>query len=76
MKENPESGHHSRVKRRPTPWKLTAAAAAILAVIQACLTIEGRGVEGFILWVIILFVGYWLLFTVLIWLGRRLRDRA
>lgn len=71
MKENPET----RGKQRST-WKLLVTAAAILAVIQACLTIEGRGIEGFILWVIILFVGYLLLFTLLIWLWGKLRDRA
>jgi hypothetical protein len=73
MKENPEN--EARGKRRST-WKLLAGAAAILAVIQACLTIEGMGIEGFILWVIILFMGYWLLFTFLVWLWQRLRDRA
>ena len=51
-------------------------AAAILAIVQACLTIEGRGIEGFVLWVLILFAGYWLLFTFLAWLWRRFRDRA
>jgi hypothetical protein len=74
MKENPEND--TRVKQRSSTWKRSAAAAAILAVIQACLTIRGRGIEGFVLWVIILFVGYWLLFTLLIWVGRRLRDRS
>jgi hypothetical protein len=73
MKENPEND--TRGKWRST-WKPLAAAAAILAVIQACLTIEGMGIEGFILWVIILFVGYWLLFTFLVWLWRRFKDRA
>jgi hypothetical protein len=51
-------------------------AAAILAIVQACLTIKGRGVEGFIAWVIILFVAYWLLFMFLRWLWGRLRDRG
>ncbi len=32
--------------------------------------------EGFVLWVIILFAGYWLLFTLVIWLWQRFRDRA
>lgn len=73
MKDNPESD--ARGKRRST-WKPLAIAAAILAVVQACLTIEGRGIEGFILWVIILFVGYWLFFTFLRWLWRRFQDRA
>ena len=73
MKENPEND--TRVKRRST-WKLLAAAAAIIAVIQACLTIEGMGIEGFILWVLILFVAYWLFFTVVVWLWQRFRDRA
>gem|GEM_PF-6996028 len=73
MKETPQS--RAPVKRRPT-WKLLAVAAAILAVIQACLTIEGRGIEGFILWVIILFVGYLLFFTLVIWLVQRFRNRA
>ena len=73
MKENPESD--SRAKRRSS-WKPLMIAAAILAVVQACLTIEGRGIEGFIAWVLILFVGYWLLFMFLRWLWGRFRDRA
>jgi hypothetical protein len=72
MKENPENGPKAR--QRPT-WKLLATVSAILAVVQACLTIEGRGIEGFILWVIILFVGYLLLFALLIWLWEKLRNR-
>ena len=75
MKENPGNRNDTRVKQRST-WKLLATAAAIVAIIQACLTIEGMGIEGFVLWVIILFVGYWLFFTFLVWLWRRLRDRA
>lgn len=51
-------------------------AAAILAVVHACLVIEGRGIEGFLLWVIILFLGYWLLFQLLIWLSRKIRERS
>lgn len=74
MKENPEND--TRLKQRQFTWKPLAAAAAIIAVIQACLTIEGMGIEGFILWVLILFVGYWLFFTFLRWLWRRFRDRA
>ena len=73
MKENPEND--ARVKQRST-WKPLVAAAAIVAVIQACLTIEGRGIEGFILWVIILFIGYLLFFSFLVWILRRLRGRA
>jgi hypothetical protein len=73
MKENPEK--NAGVKRRST-WKPLATAAAVIAVVQACLTIEGRGIEGFILWVLILFVGYWLFFTFLRWLWWRFRDRA
>ena len=73
MKESSEKD--TRVKRRSTS-KTFAAAAAVLAVIQACLTIEGMGIEGFILWVVILFVGYWLFFTLLAWLWQRFRDRA
>jgi uncharacterized membrane protein YhaH (DUF805 family) len=75
MKENSGNDTDARVKRRPL-WKSFAAAAAILAVIQACLTIEGRGIEGFILWVLILFAGYWILFTFLAWVWRRYRDRT
>jgi len=74
MKENPEN--ETQAKRRSSPWKLLTVAAAILAVIQACLTIEGRGIVGFILWVLIFFVGYLLLFTFLIWLSGRIKDRA
>ena len=71
MKENPDTS----VKGRQPAWRTLAFAAAVLAVIQACFTIRGRGIEGFILWVIILFVGYWLLFTLIVWGWRRLRDR-
>ena len=74
MKNNSEND--TPVKRRTPSWKLMAAAAAILAVIQACFTIEGMGIEGFVLWVLILFVGYWLFFTLLVWLWGRFRDRA
>jgi hypothetical protein len=74
MKNNPEND--TPVKRYTPSWKRMAAAAAILAVIQACFTIEGMGIEGFVLWVLILFVGYWLFFTFLVWLWGRFRDRA
>jgi hypothetical protein len=74
MKENPEN--NPRVKPRSPTWKTLAVASAILAVIQACLTIEGRGIEGFVLWVLILFFGYWLFFTVLVWLWGKFRNRA
>ena len=63
-------------KSRQPSWKLLATAAAILAIVHACLAIEGRGIEGFLLWVIILFLGYWLLFQLLIWLSRKLRERS
>lgn len=75
MKENPENDNDARVEQRSL-WKPLAIAAAIVAVIQACLTIEGMGIEGFILWVLILFAGYWLFFTFLVWLWRRFRDRT
>jgi fatty acid desaturase len=75
MKENPANRNDARVKQRST-WKLLATLAAIIAIIQACLTIEGMGIEGFVLWVIILFVGYWLFFTFLAWVWQRFRDRA
>ena len=75
MKESPGNRNGARVKQRST-WKSLATAAAIIAVIQACLTIEGMGIEGFILWVIILFVAYWLFFSFLVWIWRRLRGRA
>jgi hypothetical protein len=71
MKKNSEND--LLVKRRSS-WKPLATVAAILAIIQACLTIEGRGIEGFILWVLILFVGYWLFFMFLRWLWGRFRD--
>jgi hypothetical protein len=73
MKENPQN--NAQGKRRYT-WKPLVTAAAIIAIIQACLTIEGRGIEGFILWVIILFVTYWLLFSFLAWLWRRFGGRG
>jgi hypothetical protein len=75
MKEIPENDGSARARRRSS-WKLLMMIAAILAVVQACLTIEGRGIEGFIAWVVILFVGYWLLFMFLRWLWGRFRDRT
>ena len=74
MKESSEKD--TPVKRRSPTWKPLATAAAVIAVIQACLTIEGMGIEGFVLWVVILFVGYWLFFTLLAWLWQKYRDRA
>jgi hypothetical protein len=74
MKENPQNNNSARVKR--PAWKLLATMAAVIAVIQACLTIEGRGIEGFILWVIILFVAYWLLFSLLAWMWQRFTRRS
>jgi hypothetical protein len=72
MKENRESG--KATSRRPARKPLIVAA-AVLAVVQACLTIEGRGIEGFVLWVLILFGFYLLLFNVLLWLWGRYRER-
>ena len=51
MKEKPETEKDALVKRYPARWKQTAALAAVVAVVQACLTISGRGIEGFILWI-------------------------
>lgn len=72
MKANSEN---SKQVKRASSWKLPVLAAGILAVIQACLTVEGMGIEGFVLWVIILFVGYWLLFMALRWLLRKFQSR-
>jgi hypothetical protein len=74
MKQRPENTKDASVKRNPLRWKQTAMLAAIIAVVQACLTISGRGIEGFILWIIIFFVIYWLFFTFVVWLWRVLRD--
>ena len=76
MNENPETNRYARAKRRKSTWKPLALAAAIIAVIQACFTIEGRGIEGFVLWVIILFVAYWLFFILLLWIWDKLQRRA
>jgi len=76
MKGQPENGKDTRVKRSRLGWKQTAMLAAVLAVIQACLTISGRGIEGFVLWIIIFFVMYWLLFTFIVWLWRVLTRRS
>jgi hypothetical protein len=73
MKENPEKDPQAR--QRSSTWKLLIVAAATLAVVQACLTIEGTGIEGFVLWVIILFAGYLLLFCVAAWLWQRYKAR-
>ena len=76
MKENPKNGNDVRIRRRSSAWKPSAVAAAIIAVLQACLTIRGMGVEGFVLWVLIIFLAYWLFFTLLILVWRRFRDRG
>jgi hypothetical protein len=73
MKEDP--GNNRQVKR-VSSWKAPVIAAAILAVIQACLTVEGMGVEGFVLWVLILFVGYWLLIMILRWIWQKFQNRT
>jgi len=73
MKEDP--GNNRQVKRVSSS-KAPVLAAAILAVIQACLTVEGMGVEGFVLWVIILFVGYWLLIVILRWVWQKFQNRT
>jgi hypothetical protein len=71
MKDNARNDRPRRPRKN-----LVVIAALVLAVIQACLTIRGMGIEGFVLWVIILFAGYWLFFTLLLWLVRKIRDRA
>jgi hypothetical protein len=76
VKEKPENVKDSTATRGPLPWKRTAMLAAVVAVIQACLTINGRGIEGFVLWIVIFFVGYWLLFTFLIWMWGVYRRRS
>lgn len=73
MKQTSEKDNQAR---RSLTGKPLIIAAAILAVVHACLVIEGRGIEGFLLWVILLFVGYWLLFAFLIWLSRKIRERS
>jgi hypothetical protein len=73
-KVNPHPGE-KMMKEKPARWKRTAVLAAVLAVIQACLTISGRGIEGFILWIVIFFVIYWALFTFLVWLWQRRSRR-
>ncbi len=73
MKENPDI---NKQIRRASSWKTPVIAAAILAVVQACLTVEGMGIEGFVLWVLILFVGYWLLIMAARWLWRKFQDRT
>ncbi|MEO8355432.1 MAG: hypothetical protein ABI621_05940 [Chloroflexota bacterium] len=71
MKGSPEN----LVRRRPSAWRQGAKVAAVIAVIQACLTIEGRGIEGFIVAVILIFLAYWLFFTFIVWLWRRRTGR-
>jgi fatty acid desaturase len=73
MKEDPDNNGQS--KRRASSSKPLVALAAILAVIQACFTVEGMGIEGFILWVLILFVGYWLFFMFVRWVWQKFNNR-
>ena len=63
------------VKQRSVRKPLVIAA-AVLAVVQACLTVEGMGIEGFVLWVLILFGFYLLLFNFILWLWQRRKDRG
>lgn len=72
MKENPND---TRGRRRALQKPLVIAS-AVLAVVQACLTIEGMGIEGFVLWVLILFGFYLLLFNLLLWLWQKRKDRS
>lgn len=76
MKEKPKSPKDDETGINRLPWKQTAILAAVVSVMQACLTISGRGIEGFLLWILIFFVGYWLLFIFLVWLWRVARRRA
>lgn len=71
MKENPND---TRGRRRSLQKPLVIAS-AFLAVVQACLTIEGMGIEGFVLWVLILFGFYLLLFNSILWLWQKRKDR-
>jgi hypothetical protein len=64
------------VKRRLSVRRPLVVAAAVLAVVQACLTIEGMGIEGFVLWVLILFGFYLLLFNFILWLWQKRKDRG
>jgi hypothetical protein len=76
MRENHTNGENVPARRRSSTGKMIVILAALSAVIQAFLTINGRGIEGFVLWIIILFVTYWLLFRFLIWLWRIIRRRS
>jgi hypothetical protein len=76
VKDRPKDAKAAQAGSTPLPLKQTAMLAAVLAVLQACLTINGRGIEGFVLWILIFFVGYWLLFTFLVWLWRYFRRRS
>lgn len=76
MKEKQNSSTDEQAGSYRLPWKQTAILAAGVAVMQACLTISGRGIEGFLLWILIFFVGYWLLFTFLVWVWRAVRKRS
>jgi hypothetical protein len=66
----------TRQRKRASFSKPPVIAAGTLAVIQACLTVEGMGIEGFVLWVLILFAGYWLLFMALRWAWQKFQRRA
>lgn len=76
MKQKSENAKDVPANDSPFRGRQTAMLAAVIAVIQACLTIRGMGIEGFILWILLLFVIYWLLFTFLIWLWRVLTRRS
>lgn len=76
MKEKPKGPKDEQAGINRLPWKQTAMLAGVVAEMQACLTISGSGIEGFVLWILIFFVGYWLLFTFLVWLWRVVRKRS
>jgi len=76
MQEKPKGPKDEQAGSTRLPWKQTAILAGVVAMMQACLTINGRGIEGFLLWILIFFVGYWLLFIFLVWLWRVVARRS
>jgi hypothetical protein len=76
MKETPETDKGTTAKSSRLGSKQTAVLAAVLAVITSCLAISGRGIEGFILWIVVFFMIYWLFFAFLIWLWQVLKRRS
>jgi len=77
MKENPENVQYAMVGRRVSAWRQGAKAAAVVAVIQIILSVShGDDISLALFSAALVFSGYWLLFSFIIWLWRVVTCRT